>query len=64
MLCHFSNANLFIQPCINQLNRSESNQGAGEMLPDWEQGRYSPPGAMLKLAEIALHHPEVFKDVA
>ena len=33
-------------------------------LRDWEQGRYTPPGAMLKLAEIALHHPEVFKDVA
>jgi putative transcriptional regulator len=33
-------------------------------LRDWEQGRYSPPGVMLKLAEIALHHPEVFKDVA
>ena len=33
-------------------------------LRDWEQGRYDPPGTMLKLAEIALHHPEVFKDVA
>ncbi len=33
-------------------------------LRDWEQGRFTPPGAMLKLAEIALHHPEVFKDVA
>ncbi len=29
-------------------------------LRDWD----TPPGAMLKLAEIALHHPEVFKDVA
>ncbi len=33
-------------------------------LRDWEQGRYSPPGVMLKLAEIALLHPEIFKDVA
>ena len=33
-------------------------------LRDWEQGRYTPPGTMLKLAEIALHHPEVFKEVA
>lgn len=33
-------------------------------ISDWEQGRYTPPSAMLKLAEIALHHPEVFKDVA
>ncbi|RKZ94451.1 MAG: XRE family transcriptional regulator [Gammaproteobacteria bacterium] len=33
-------------------------------LRDWEQGRYPPPGVMLKLAEIALHHPEVFDNVA
>lgn len=33
-------------------------------LRDWKQGRYAPPGVMLKLTEIVFHHPEIFKDVA
>ena len=28
-------------------------------LRDWEQGRYPPPGAVVKLCEIAIKHPEV-----
>jgi len=33
-------------------------------LRDWEQGRFAPPGAALRLAEIALKHPGVFADLA
>ena len=60
---------ILIRDARKQLNLSQ--QAFSELirtpvatLRDWEQGRYSPPGVMLKLAEIALHHPEIFKDVA
>nr|WP_242479699.1 hypothetical protein [Lamprobacter modestohalophilus] len=31
---------------------------------DWEQGRDIPPGAALRLMEIALTHPDVMRDEA
>ncbi|NEV65292.1 helix-turn-helix domain-containing protein [Thiorhodococcus minor] len=33
-------------------------------LRDWEQGRFTPPGAALRLMEIAVRHPEVVRDAA
>jgi putative transcriptional regulator len=33
-------------------------------LRDWEQGRFTPPGAALRLMEIAVAHPEVMSDEA
>ena len=33
-------------------------------LRDWEQGRFTPPGAALCLLNIALKHPEVLSDLA
>ena len=33
-------------------------------LRDWEQGRFAPPGATLRLMEIALRHPDVLTERA
>jgi putative transcriptional regulator len=33
-------------------------------LRDWEQGRSTPPGAALRLMEIAVKHPEVVREEA
>ncbi|EXJ14149.1 helix-turn-helix domain-containing protein [Imhoffiella purpurea] len=33
-------------------------------LRDWEQGRFTPPGAVLYLLKITLKHPELLADLA
>ena len=33
-------------------------------LRDWEQGRFTPPGAVLCLLQITLRHPEVLRELA
>ncbi|MEI6414183.1 MAG: type II toxin-antitoxin system MqsA family antitoxin [Pseudomonadota bacterium] len=33
-------------------------------LRDWEQGRFTPPGAVLCLLQITLNHPELLRELA
>lgn len=33
-------------------------------LRDWEQGRFSPPGAALKLLQLIVKHPELSSELA
>lgn len=33
-------------------------------LRDWEQGRFTPPGAVLCLLKITLKHPEILHELA
>ena len=65
----YTSEQILIRDARKQLNLSQ--QAFADLintpvatLRDWEQGRYAPPGVMLKLAEIVLNHPEVFEEVA